>query len=45
MINHIHMGHVAREQNFISMKNVQNLLDKKNVTKPNVKKWVVHSIS
>ncbi len=44
MMNHIHMGQVRLEENFISIKDVQNLLDK-NGKKPNVKKWVVYNIS
>jgi hypothetical protein len=39
------MGQVWLEKKFISIKDVQNLLDKKNVKKPNVKKWVVYNIS
>jgi hypothetical protein len=38
------MGQVRLEENFISIKDVQNLLDK-NGKKPNVKKWVVYNIS
>jgi hypothetical protein len=39
------MGQMWLEKKFISIKDAQNLLDKKNVKELNVKKLVVYSIS